>query len=444
MGNFIQAMVIKDYAGCRLNRDRFGNINHMSVGGSDRMVYSSWSLLWALRKYMELDEIRVADIPELIETMTDQYIKDGILLPEARETAITALEGVFYDKKAPDSKNKKKKETEEADEDSEDAEDDGKKKGRTIIFTNVDELHKIFDTVFNSSVNIVDALNKASGETDNKKKKAIIAKTVSEISKEARESLDKIPISVAKAMLGMMATEGAFFTIYSAVQISNSYGLERYEPMTKDWTANPVVRYRKPNTSVRDPFYGGLEIFASEQSRKKGADNIQSHEIASSTMYTYANVEPRLFRDNFRLRAVEAMTDEDVSNAVGKYTAKFVEGLALVEPEGGQSRNASHVAPAIVYIEKIRNGQNRGMDNNKPLEYDYFNKKSICEQGLDRMLRFARDRAFRNGEITAYAWISGEYADDYEEKFREIGVTIIHSIKEMREIVSRDAVDLLN
>ena len=169
MGNFIQAMVIKDYAGCRLNRDRFGNINHMSVGGSDRMVYSSWSLLWSLRKYMELDEIRVADIPELIETMTDQYIKDGILLPEARETAITALEGVFYDKKAPDSKNKKKKETEEADEDSEDAEDDGKKKGRTIIFTNVDELHKIFDTVFNSSVNIVDALNEASGETDNKK-----------------------------------------------------------------------------------------------------------------------------------------------------------------------------------------------------------------------------------------------------------------------------------
>lgn len=443
MGNYIQAVVIKDYSACCLNRDRFGNIKHLSVGGVDRMVFSSWSLLWAVRKYMELDEIRVADIPELIEAMADQYVNDGILLPEARKAAVDALNGVFYkDSSSKPGKGKKAKEETVDDEESGDTEE--KKKGKTIIFTNVDELHEIFDTVFNSSVEITTALNIAAAETDKKKHAEIMNKIVKQISEKAKEAVNKIPISVAKAMLGMMATEGAFFTIYSAVQVSQSYGLDRYEPMSNDWAANPVIRYRKPGSFVHDPFYSGLEKFAGDQAGKKGADNIQSQENASSTMYTYGNVEPCLFRDNLKLRATEKVSEDEISEAIGKYTAKFVESLALVEPEGGQTRNASHTAPAIVYIEKIRNGQNRGLDNNKPIEYDRFHNKSICEQGIERVLRFAKDRAFRKAEITAYAWLSGEYAEEYEKKFEEAGVIIVHSIEEMTGFVSRDAVDLLD
>lgn len=446
MGNYIQTFVIKDYSACRLNRDRFGNIKHMSVGGVDRMVFSSWSLLWAMRKYMELDEIRVADIPELIEAMADQYVEDGILLPEAREHAVEALVSVFYkDSSSKPSKNKKaKKETAGAGEESDDTEEKKKEKGKTVIFSNVDELHEIFETVFNSSVEITTALNMAAGETDKKKREDLVKKTVARISDKAKEAVNKIPISVAKAMLGMMATEGAFFTIYSAVQVSHSYGLDRYEPMSNDWAANPVIRYRNPGSSTRDPFYSGLEKFARDQAGKKGADNIQSQENASSTMYTYGSVEPCLFRDNLKLRSTEKVSEDEISGAVGEYTAKFVESLALVEPDGGQTRNASHTAPAIVYIEKIRNGQNRGLDNNKPIEYDRFRNKSICEQGIERILRFAKDRAFRKAEITAYAWLSGEYADDYEKEFEKAGVIIIHNIEEMAEFVSRDAVDLLS
>ena len=61
--------------------------------------------------------------------------------------------------------------------------------------------------------------------------------------------------------------------------------------------------------------------------------------------------------------------------------------------------------------------------------------KSVMEQGIEQLLAFAKNTAWRRGEINRYVFLDPEKYSKYEKAFEEAGVKVIRNLDELAAAV---------
>ena len=106
-------------------------------------------------------------------------------------------------------------------------------------------------------------------------------------------------------------------------------------------------------------------------------------------------------------------------------------------PEATQNRSSSHVEPTAVLIEVIENGANIQPDWSKVISNT---DKSISEQAIDRLSRFANNLTFRSGKIEQFIMLGSEYTDN-ANKFNN--AEVIDNFDKLNTILSEKVLHLL-
>ena len=126
-------------------------------------------------------------------------------------------------------------------------------------------------------------------------------------------------------------------------------------------------------------------------------------------------------------------TSEDVLiKEVTDSVDKYLRNLPITDPSAKQNSCSTHPAPAIYYLEFIKDGNCQYTDFEKVIRKKQ--DKGIAEQGIEKILQFSQDNTFRTGQINRYVMLSAPY-QDYADRFSRAGVKVIKSFDELSAII---------
>ena len=420
MGNFVAIHVLRQYNPGLFNRGDDGTAKQVTIGGINRVRFSSQCQKRAIREMMACEEIRTASIEVRIWGGGGGAVADGTITEEEKDVIGEAIcsKGII----GTDCWKFLK----------------GADGNRNVVTTNAGEITSLvtFFVNYAKENGLEDFYFKKKGkdgkETVDKVKLAKLTALASD------EALKNINASIAKSMFGCMSTDGALGTIDGAVEMGQAFSVDEYlvEP---DYVSVKYVGRSGANDS--DPFFGVYENFTEQQNKKRSSETIQSGlPLYSNLMYSYSNVNIKELARNLNMNtsATKYIGNQNVEEIIEKVVPEYVQAMIQMTPEATQNRSSSHVAPCVVLVEVIKDGENLQPDWGKVIRAT--EDKSIAEQAIERLGGFAQDNTFRSGDIKQYVMISNEYKDLLTE-FPE--AEQIKNFKELKEVLKTDVKDMI-
>ena len=452
MANIIAAHVLKESAPSLLNRGEDGTAKECIVGGIRRARTSGQCIKKILRDFDKQPEIRSAHLEDIVYKVLKKECGDF------EDDKFNYL-GEFICKELLGIKTWKKhsenKQTESSD-------------GGNVIVTNAEELHALIYTPIqvykdylskinnqtttenaaeenrvaansNTPTTVSDATetNTKTASKGSKKKADKKISIEAEMKKRAEEELNNIRVTIAQAADGKFAASGVTGTIDGAISVADSISIDELRKTTDFWTATYTGRFE--NLAAEDPFYGLLTDFDTEQKSRFGSETMGESELHSNVQYRYMSANLDSFKEELMKRL--PWSHDEMVSTVSDCISNRVAGLAIADPTGEQHRHASCVQPAILLVEIIKNGNQSMIDWNKVIRQTVT--KSIDELGIEHMADYAKDDSFvLCDEIRRYVLLRGD-RNQYEELFKNNGVTVVKNILEMKNIIEKEVANLM-
>lgn len=406
MGNFVAIHVLKQYNPGTFNRNENGEAKQIMVGGVNRARFSSQCQKRAIRELMACEEIRTANIRDLISKCLDVKVSDGTITEEEKDIIGNSICNKLII--------------------GADCWDTGKK-SEVVCTTNKYEL----DALINSFIEYLKENGIEDLKKDCKDKKRPLAIKIA-----STAALNDVYISVAKSLFGTMATDGVLGTVDGAVQMGQAYSVDAYLPESDFFTVKYVGRYGKDKS---DPFFGAYESFNEIESQKKMGETINSGlSLYSNLMYSYANVNLKELERNLNtyIYPRKYEPNDSTNDIILEIVPKFVQAMVEMVPEATQNRSSSHVEPVVVLIEVIKDGSNLQPDWSKVIR---ATQKDISEQAIEKLYKFANDKTFRSGDITQFVMLGSDYKNystDFTDaksitSFNELSIELKEQISEL-------------
>ena len=379
MGNFIAVHLLKHYNPGTFNRGEDGEAKQITVGGVNRVRFSSQCQKRAIREIMACEEIRTTQIEKLIASCLDVKVADKTITEEEKDiigSLICSKEVIGVDPNQWEALMGRY----------------DKKINRVVVTTNASEI----DALINSFIDYLKENGKDALKKDYKK----VAETA---------ALSDVNLSVAKSLFGTMATDGVLGTVDGALQIGQAYSVDAYLPESDFFTVKFVGR---SGADSSDPFFGAYDDFNTTESAKASGETInQGLSLYSNLMYSYANINLKELERNLntyvypRVYSPNKDTKETLINTV----VDFTKAMIAMVPEATQNRSASCVEPTAVLIEVIKDGSNLQPDWSKAISAQ--TNKTISEQAIEKLSKFANNKTFRSGDIQQFVMFGSEFED---------------------------------
>ena len=379
MGNFIAVHLLKHYNPGTFNRGEDGEAKQITVGGVNRVRFSSQCQKRAIREIMACEEIRTTQIEKLIASCLDVKVADKTITEEEKDIIgglICSKEVIGVDPNQWEALMGRY----------------DKKINRVVVTTNASEI----DALINSFIDYLKENGKDALKKDYKK----VAETA---------ALSDVNLSVAKSLFGTMATDGVLGTVDGALQIGQAYSVDAYLPESDFFTVKFVGR---SGADSSDPFFGAYDDFNTTESAKASGETInQGLSLYSNLMYSYANINLKELERNLntyvypRVYSPNKDTKETLINTV----VDFTKAMIAMVPEATQNRSASCVEPTAVLIEVIKDGSNLQPDWSKAISAQ--TNKTISEQAIEKLSKFANNKTFRSGDIQQFVMFGSEFED---------------------------------
>ena len=379
MGNFIAVHLLKHYNPGTFNRGEDGEAKQITVGGVNRVRFSSQCQKRAIREIMACEEIRTTQIEKLIASCLDVKVADKTITEEEKDiigSLICSKEVIGVDPNQWEALMGRY----------------DKKINRVVVTTNASEI----DALINSFIDYLKENGKDALKKDYKK----VAETA---------ALSDVNLSVAKSLFGTMATDGVLGTVDGALQIGQAYSVDAYLPESDFFTVKFVGR---SGADSSDPFFGAYDDFNNTESAKASGETInQGLSLYSNLMYSYANINLKELERNLntyvypRVYSPNKDTKETLINTV----VDFTKAMIAMVPEATQNRSASCVEPTAVLIEVIKDGSNLQPDWSKAISAQ--TNKTISEQAIEKLSKFANNKTFRSGDIQQFVMFGSEFED---------------------------------
>lgn len=379
MGNFIAVHLLKHYNPGTFNRGEDGEAKQITVGGVNRVRFSSQCQKRAIREIMACEEIRTTQIEKLIASCLDVKVADKTITEEEKDiigSLICSKEVIGVDPNQWEALMGRY----------------DKKINRVVVTTNASEI----DALINSFIDYLKENGKDALKKDYKK----VAETA---------ALSDVNLSVAKSLFGTMATDGVLGTVDGALQIGQAYSVDAYLPESDFFTVKFVGR---SGADSSDPFFGAYDDFNATESAKASGETInQGLSLYSNLMYSYANINLKELERNLntyvypRVYSPNKDTKETLINTV----VDFTKAMIAMVPEATQNRSASCVEPTAVLIEVIKDGSNLQPDWSKAISAQ--TNKTISEQAIEKLSKFANNKTFRSGDIQQFVMFGSEFED---------------------------------
>lgn len=381
MGKFVALHILKQYNPGTFNRGENGEAKQIIIGGVDRVRFSSQCQKRAIREIMACDEIRSAHIEKLISQILDIRVNDGTITEEEKDI----IGSLICSKEVIGTKcwdKLKKKDEQESIKDLQ---------GNIVVNTNATEINALVNT-------FIDEL-KTNGKDELKKNYKKIAETT---------ALTDVNLSIAKSLFGTMATDGVLGTVDGALQMGQAFSVDEYMPESDFFTVKFTGR---SGADESDPFYGAYSNFNDAESNKANGETINNGlSLYSNLIYEYANINIKELERNLNTYVCprKYTPNESTTEIILKVVPQFIQAMIEMVPEATQNRSSSHVEPAAVLIEVIDDGANIQPDWSKVI---VPTEKSISEQAIDKLSKFANNKTFRSGKIKQYIMLGSSYED---------------------------------
>lgn len=410
MGKFIAVHVLKQYNPGTFNRGENGEAKQIIVGGVNRVRFSSQCQKRAIREIMAPDEIRTAHIEKLISKILDVRVNDGTITEDEKDL----IGSLICSKEVIGTKcwdKLKKKGDQESVKDLQ---------GNIVVNTNGAEIDALVNT-------FIDEL-KTNGK-DNLKK------NFKKIATDA--ALNDVYLSIAKSLFGTMATDGVLGTVDGALQMGQAFSVDEYMPESDFFTVKFTGR---AGVDTSDPFFGAYSDFNEIESNKQNGETINNGlALYSNLIYEYANINIKELERNLNtfVSPKKYTPNDSTAETIIKVVPDFVKAMIEMVPEATQNRSSSHVEPTVVLIEVINGGANIQPDWSRVIINDV---KSISEQAIDRLSKFANNKTFRSGNIKQYVMLGSNYTE-FSNSF--IDAKVINSFDELTKTLEADIAPLV-
>ena len=404
MNTIIAMHNLRDYTLGLRNRDNNNQAKTAHVGGVPRVKFSTASVKRPMRQIMFPETIVSAHLNDMVAIYLQDQIDAGVLNTADKEQLQKAFEEAICVIKKADKDDKKSK---KADKDAK--EDAATKKGRQAVSYQRQTLLAILAAMTK------DVVENGVPEDD---RLAKLAKTVYAAS----------PVDPCNALFGVMSTHDIMETVYAAVSIADTIGINRYAGDTDYWTHAGYAGSIDAST----PKF--LRMWQAKEAENPGSENLGFQDVTADTMYQYAHIDVRTFVQNMQRHDAASGTVTDVTPIAQETFNNFFQLLMTTAPAAKQATNASVPACEIAYFEVIEDGQPVSMSWGNPIAYDKVNKKSIPEQGVEQIARFATDNTFRTGNITRYVMLGTQHADK-KAFFEDAGIKVIRDMNELRDVL---------
>ena len=379
MGNFIAIHLLKHYNPGTFNRGEDGEAKQIVVGGVNRVRFSSQCQKRAIREIMACDEIRTTQIEKLISTCLQIQVTKKTITEKEMDLIgklICSKEVIGVDPNQWEAIMGRY----------------DKKINRVVVTTNAAEIDALINT-------FIDYL-KTNGAKE-------LEKNFKEVA--ANAALTDVNLSVAKSLFGTMATDGVLGTVDGALQIGQAYSVDAYLPESDFFTVKFVGR---SGADASDPFFGAYNEFNNTESAKANGETInQGLSLYSNLMYSYANINLKELERNLNTYVCPRVyvPNEDINDTIIKTVVDFTKAMIKMVPEATQNRSASCVEPTAVLIEVIKDGSNLQPDWSKSISAKV--DKTISEQAIEKLSKFANNKTFRSGEIQQFVMFGSEFED---------------------------------
>lgn len=410
MGKFIAVHVLKQYNPGTFNRGENGEAKQIIVGGVNRVRFSSQCQKRSIREIMAPDEIRTAHIERLISKMLDVRVNDGTITEDEKDL----IGSLICSKEVIGTKcwdKLKKKEDQESVKDLQ---------GNIVVNTNGAEINALVNT-------FIDEL-KTNGNDSLKKNFKKIA---------AAAALNDVHLSIAKSLFGTMATDGVLGTVDGALQMGQAFSVDEYMPESDFFAVKFTGR---AGVDASDPFFDAYNDFNEIESNKQNGETINNGlALYSNLIYEYANINLKELERNLNtfVSPRNYTPNDSIVETITNVVPDFVKAMIEMVPEATQNRSSSYVEPTVVLIEVIDDGANIQPDWSRVITND---TKSISEQAINRISKFANNTTFRSGNIKQYVMLGSNYTE-FSDKF--IDAKVISSFDELTEILKADIAPLV-
>ena len=379
MGNFIAVHLLKHYNPGTFNRGEDGEAKQIIVGGVNRVRFSSQCQKRAIREIMACEEIRTTQIEKLIAACLDVKVADKTITEKEKDligSLICSKEVIGVDSNQWEALMGRY----------------DKKINRVVVTTNASEI----DALINSFIDYL----KENGDKNLKTDFKDVA---------ASAALTDVNLSVAKSLFGTMATDGVLGTVDGALQIGQAYSVDAYLPESDFFTVKFVGR---SGADSSDPFFGAYDDFNNTESVKTNGETInQGLSLYSNLVYSYANINIKELERNLNTFVCPRtyVPNDKINDTVINTIVDFTKAMIQMVPEATQNRSASCVEPTAVLIEVIEDGANLQPDWSKVVTTN--GGKTISEQAIDRLSKFANNKTFRSGNIQQFVMFGSEFED---------------------------------
>lgn len=409
MGKFVAIHVLKQYNPGTFNRGENGEAKQIIIGGVNRVRFSSQCQKRAIRELMAPDEIRTAHIERLISKILDVRVNDGTITEDEKDL----IGSLICSKEVIGTKcwdKLKKKDDQESVKDLQ---------GNVVVNTNGAEINALVNT-------FIDEL-KTNGKDYIKKN----------FKKVATDAVSDVYISISKSLFGTMATDGVLGTVDGALQMGQAFSVDEYMPESDFFTVKFTGR---SGVDTSDPFFGAYNDFNEIESNKQNGETINNGlALYSNLIYEYANINIKELERNLNtfISPRKYTPNDSATETITKVVPSFVKAMIEMVPEATQNRSSSHVEPTAVLIEVINDGANIQPDWSRVITNG---TKSISEQAIDRLSKFANNKTFRSGNIKQYVMLGSNYTE-FSNSFTD--AKVINSFDELTETLKADIASLV-
>ena len=424
--NMLTAFLLKSYDPSLPNRGENGEAKQILMD-VPRARISSQCLTRAIKEHMgeDLQTIRSAHLEDLVEGVLKKMAADGTI----SEDQIDYYGQILCAPKKKDKKEKdkdSKKENgkklpqifdcswdERASVGGDRSEDASENKGRTVTVTNPYEVYAIIKAVVSAP-------------------EGTKPEAYADIAKKACE---EVRIGFDKAMFGTMATAGTLESVPSAIYKGETYSIDIFRPENDFITA----AFMEQGNKSSDPFFGEISDFANTEKNVPRADAITSSWLYANTMYSKTGIDMDILKDNLTRNSVGGSIDipeDTVVAEMKQLTSAYVEAFSMAVPSGSSKRHVTCANPGILYMESVKGGNPVFEDFSKVIKAD--DAGTGMEHGIEQLMAFAKNDAWRRGEINRYVYLDAKYAERFEKDFVEAGVTVIHTLGELESVLSAE------
>ena len=324
MSDLIEVHTLRAFSANSANRDNNGNVKTVTVGGDQRLRYSSASRRHVIRELFTAKFKKTYHTRHIVDALMEHAEKAGYVKDENREKMIEMFTklvvGIKEEDETSAKKDKKKSKTDDGDESQKKSEE----KERLHVYSEA-ELDTIAKFVYENINEDVDAKLK-----DRLNKQMKTASVGAEI-----------------ALFGRMIAGGVGDTVYSAAHTNHSYSI--------------------------DDYWGEFDYFIASDNYcpNTGAGHIGHSSIASNTMYSYDNVSPvQVFKNlesallNTDLKPEELEEQrKELKIFTRQIILEMIKDIMFIPPSGKQNVMASFPIPSAVYITVLQDGFSCTIDN---------------------------------------------------------------------------------